>query len=382
MSPEVGESHRMTNEVGQDSTNEGTEPSEEVAPETRNEPSGRAWSLTGWFWQGQRAQELKRELRQRSPRTEALALRAQATLAAARNLKPEEGETKSASAIVASLYLDAVHWSLEALSEAARPFDPSSGDKAALPEVEGIAHNPELKSSSVTSSSRQGFNPELCARFVQKNLEGAVLTYEKLRAQSATALWEVALDARELADLDRLAEATLDDAERPSRELDDIWFARLVRLVVPLVLLTAVALAGAAAIHRAQVLAETQFAWEASSKYPAEKGCESPQQECAESRFFFCTDNEDKPWIRFDLGETRSISRVLVKNRTDCGGCAERAVPLAIEVSEDGKSWKEVARQTDSFEEWKAKFPAEQARWVRLRAQKRTFLHLQQVRIH
>lgn len=347
----------MTNEVGQDSTNEGTQAPAEAAAGAHTETPARTWSLVDWLWQGQKARELKRELSQRSPRTENFVLRANATLTAARNLKPEEGGEKGAIAIVASLYLDAVQWALEALSAS------------------------ESESSPV-ESSRRSIGEALRVRLAQKNLESAVLTYEKLQNLDTTALWETELSSREVEQLDQLAQATLDDAERPSRELDNIWFARLVRVVVPLVLLTAGALAGGAAIQRAQLLAETQFPWEASSKFPAEKGCESPHQECAETRFFFCTDNENRPWIRFDLGKTRSVSRVTVKNRTDCAGCAERAVPLVIEVSEDGENWKEIARQAETFEEWKAKFPPAQARWLRLRAEKRTFLHLQQVRIH
>lgn len=380
MSHWAGESHRMTNEVEQDSTNEGQQ-SQTAAAEMRTETPRRTWSFAGWLWQGARARELRHELTQRSPRTEALILRARASLAAARNLKTEEGEEKGPDAIVAHLYLDAVRWSLEAMSEAVRPAELASLDTAPATEDALEARETEGAERTITSSSRTAINSEHLARLAQGDFQSAAQTYEKLQSLEAAALWEVDWDVRQLKELDQLAQAALDAVERPSRELDNIWFARLVRIIVPLVVLTAGALGGTAAVHRATVLAETQYPWKASSTYSAEKGCESPHQECAETRFFFCTDHQDNPWVEFDLGKSAPVSRIVVKNRTDCGGCAERAVPLVVEVSQDRETWKEVARQKDSFVDWKAQFPAEEARWVRLRSLKRTYLHLQQVRI-
>lgn len=118
-------------------------------------------------------------------------------------------------------------------------------------------------------------------------------------------------------------------------------------------------------------------AWLASSTYP-EWGCASPQQDCA-GPYFFSTQEEDAPWIEFDLGGLHQISRIQIVNRKDC--CAERAAPLLVEVSGDKRQWKEVARHTNSFGTWNVRLEPTRARWLRLSAQKRTNLHLRRVRI-
>ncbi|MFZ5892378.1 MAG: discoidin domain-containing protein [Myxococcota bacterium] len=118
--------------------------------------------------------------------------------------------------------------------------------------------------------------------------------------------------------------------------------------------------------------------WRTSSTYQG--GCESPAQDCpAATAFFAHTLEEENPWIEFDLGSLQTISGVHVTNRTDC--CLERALPLVASVSSDQKTWKEVARTTQKFSDWKASFPAVQARWVRFEIPKRTNLHLRRVRI-
>jgi hypothetical protein len=93
----------------------------------------------------------------------------------------------------------------------------------------------------------------------------------------------------------------------------------------------------------------------------------------------FHTREEDHPWFEIDLGSPTTFSRVDVENRSDC--CADRAIPLIVQVSSDRHTWKEVARRTDSFATWHAKFEAQTARYVRLEAQRRTFLHLDSVEV-
>jgi hypothetical protein len=83
--------------------------------------------------------------------------------------------------------------------------------------------------------------------------------------------------------------------------------------------------------------------------------------------------------MEIDLGKVLEFSRVEVKNRTDC--CDERALPLAIEVSKDGKKWREVARKTELFTHWNASFDRVKARYVRTKALSRTFLHLEKVSV-
>jgi hypothetical protein len=82
-----------------------------------------------------------------------------------------------------------------------------------------------------------------------------------------------------------------------------------------------------------------------------------------------------------DLGQAYRISRVVVYNRTDC--CQERAVPLRIDVSEDGKDFKKVALRTEPFNpDWTAEFSRVKARYVRLTNLSPTYFHLTEVEVY
>ena len=99
----------------------------------------------------------------------------------------------------------------------------------------------------------------------------------------------------------------------------------------------------------------------------------------ASATFFFHTANEAKPSVTFDLKGPKYVSAVFVENRRDC--CAERAIPLVIEVSNDNKRFREVARQKDDFTTLAKRFSRVKARYVRLRVDKTSMLHLAAVRI-
>jgi hypothetical protein len=177
------------------------------------------------------------------------------------------------------------------------------------------------------------------------------------------------------------AAALCDEAETVRRETERVWRARSIKLGVVVALFVALAAGARVGLERAENARDLAAGkpWTASSKYP-EGGCQSPLQSCpGESRYFFCTGEQDNPWVEFDLGSPKAFSAVRVRKREDC--CAERAVPLVIEVGNDKKKWTEVAKRTSNFSEWKATFPKTTARYVRLRAPRRTFLHLTSVRI-
>ncbi|HVU01248.1 MAG TPA: discoidin domain-containing protein [Polyangiaceae bacterium] len=91
----------------------------------------------------------------------------------------------------------------------------------------------------------------------------------------------------------------------------------------------------------------------------------------------FHTDREENPYADFDMKTPRTISHVLLGNRRDC--CEERATPLVVEVSTDGSHFKEVFRRVEPFQSVSGTFPPTAARVVRVRALKRTWLHLEQV---
>jgi F5/8 type C domain len=94
----------------------------------------------------------------------------------------------------------------------------------------------------------------------------------------------------------------------------------------------------------------------------------------------FHTKEDDSPWLMIDLETPTSVASVDILNRQDC--CGERAIPLVVELSNDGKTWREVARRDELFTQWKAAFSAQDARYVRLRVPRKTYLHLQGIGIH
>jgi hypothetical protein len=181
--------------------------------------------------------------------------------------------------------------------------------------------------------------------------------------------------------LREFAEALLAPLDVPARQLEVVWVRRVARVggVVALLLAVALVVREVKAWQERQTDLAARATWTASSLgYGA---CTAPEQRCKESpTFFFHTAQEAHPWVMFDLKGTKVISAIFVENRRDC--CAERAVPLVVEVSTDNKRWKEVARQTSDFTTFAKRFSRVKARYVRLRVdQKVGILHLATVRI-
>jgi hypothetical protein len=92
------------------------------------------------------------------------------------------------------------------------------------------------------------------------------------------------------------------------------------------------------------------------------------------------SESQDHPWVQIDLGSRRPIHRMVVVNRLD--GLTDRAVPLLVETSSDGKDYKEYARQTVDFKTWNVKGPSTKARYVRLTILGQAILHLNEVEIY
>jgi hypothetical protein len=100
----------------------------------------------------------------------------------------------------------------------------------------------------------------------------------------------------------------------------------------------------------------------------------------APTRIIFCTQQELRPWYQIDLGQLTDFSRLTVVNRSDM--LPERAVPLVAQVSDDGKNWREVARQNDTFDTWRAALGKQRARFVKVYVDRETIFHLDAVRVH
>jgi hypothetical protein len=203
-----------------------------------------------------------------------------------------------------------------------------------------------------------------------------------LLRDSSDAEMEEQLDATatEAEGLAGVARALLDLTRAPERELQRAHVRRMMRAIIPLVIL-AFGVGGAAwiGVHfaRGPDLAEGK-PWKASSTY---RGF-SPEAGICDGRktsIFFHTNRENNPWVELDLAAPTTIGRVDIRNRHDC--CRDRAFPLAVEVSVDGQTWRELGRIEDPFTEWTLEFQPTKARYVRAKAMKRTFLHLESFEI-
>ncbi len=94
----------------------------------------------------------------------------------------------------------------------------------------------------------------------------------------------------------------------------------------------------------------------------------------------FHTKNEPNAWATIDLGESKSFSTVIVHNRADC--CKERAVPLQIQVSNNGTDFKTIAEKHELFDKWVVNDLAAKGRYVRLQLAATNSLHLAEVEIY
>jgi len=178
--------------------------------------------------------------------------------------------------------------------------------------------------------------------------------------------------------LESLSRSLITLIERPSATLRKLVQQRVIRLgmlvAIPLLVWAAVALQRQLNPY-ARDLARGK-PWRASSNLiPV---CVSPLQTCNDKvGFFFHTLEENRPWFEIDLGSMQKFAAVRVLNRTDC--CRERAVPLYIEVSNNGAIWTRVAQQDSNFTYWYADFPPVTSRFVRLISPRFTYLHLREV---
>jgi len=95
---------------------------------------------------------------------------------------------------------------------------------------------------------------------------------------------------------------------------------------------------------------------------------------------FHHTDEQTDPWIELRLRQFGEIRGIEVVNRDTHRA---RAVPLVIEVSEDGKTWQQVARWEKPDPSWRADLSKKpvRARFIRARKEGKACLHLVNFRI-
>lgn len=306
----------------------------------------RAWR---WFWQKETIQESRKRVAAKSHR----------------RVKLEQYAMTSAEAGDRALH-------------PVTPFRSGSGEVvAALLHKESIlATSQALGTSIVDLAQGEPLHAEV-SRALPQSVSFERLC-ELLSKPSATEGVEANLRVRsaEAEALAAVARSLLNVARADERRLQRALTRRFVHVGITVILVAlTVALAAeiGARIARGPDLAEGK-AWRASSSYagfsPEAGICDGNK-----TRIFFHTNLESQPWVELDLGAPTLIERVDVQNRRDC--CRDRAYPLAIEGSLDGQQWRELGRRSEPFSRWTLQFEPIQARYVRAKALKRTFLHLE-----
>jgi hypothetical protein len=97
----------------------------------------------------------------------------------------------------------------------------------------------------------------------------------------------------------------------------------------------------------------------------------------------FHSAEEDSPWWSVDLGEPFVLTRIRVFGRDDC--CFDQSVPLALEVSDDGSTYRKVTERTQPFSQadpWVVTPQEVVARYLRLRTLRKSYLVLGEVEVN
>ena len=305
--------------------------------------------VLGWLWQGATVAESRKRIDAKSERRKELeAFAATAAETGDRALRPVTPlRFGPGEAVSASLHSQSIRATLRALDSSAQ----------GLRDNEGLRGRIEEAVSGAISFER------LVELLVPPPGVDADEAWMQVTPNEAQALASA-------------ARALLDEARASERQLHDALLRRVVRttsfaFVVAVVAIVVVV--GGTRVLSGPNLAEGK-PWRASSTYrgfsPADGMCDKRK-----TAIFFHTNREQDPWVEIDLGQPTSIHRVDIRNRRDC--CRDRTFPLTIEVSTDGTQWTEVGTQTEPFSRWTLEFAPIPARYVRARARKRTFLHLE-----
>ena len=321
-------------------------------------PKSRIRRVLNWFWRGSQLKALRRDRAFETARGRELAERAKVTFELARRAgHPSEPLPGSGTAAAAELFRQACYWAVRAVAV----------DRGA-PTDEG--HTPWVS-----------LEPELAERARGQNADLTPLI-DLVEQGSFRDAWELNKEQQALrvTELSSAARALLDALAWRQAKRDALWLQRLVRIGGLLVLVAAVVFTVRWFSDRAEQSRDIAVgkSWRVSSS--GASSCTSPTQQCTESPdFFFHTNEERNPWVEIDLGAPTQFSAVRVENRHDC--CSDRALPLVIEVSNDQVNFRELSRRTAGFSSWLASFAPTKARYVRVRAARRTMLHLAQVRV-
>jgi len=327
---------------------------QETAVATARE-GGLSARMVDWFWRGSALAKARHALPEPGARSVLFAERARASAELAQNtlMASEPGATRNEGS-ACETYRQSIYWSLCARLAQAQPAFEADGERV-WDTLDGA-----LLLEAASSEDR-------VERLRSALRTGSFVYFADLPAEEQQA---------SLIELRKLSHALLVKLAERSVALDGIYQERAWRLALLAFFALGVALSPAILKKVVEARAELTLGkpWRASSTMVG-NGCTSPAQQCAESpNFFFHTLEEASPWVEFDLGTNRKISKVHIDNRADC--CSERADPLVIEVSADQKHWRKVSRHDGEFSSWEALFAPVNGRYLRVRLLKQNYLHL------
>lgn len=333
-------------------------PSLEAMPAEPAEPTRPAGpGVLEWFWRGKALREARARLVDLPSRQRVVLRRARAVAALGdRALDPiDAGRHGVTYQPALSLYREAAYWALLAQ----RPDGKGNGLAAAW----------SATPSEVLLGAAGGVEPLRAAQAALLEGSFAQVAEASPEAQEASARAAAAF-----------VHALVDRPDAAEREEGRLLLQRWARVLGTLAMVVGVtvgAIVGVRFATRGPDLAAGK-PWRTSSTGMT---CAPAQHRCgaATTDILFHTNDEESPWFEVDLQSEQVFSVVEVTNRSDC--CPDRALPLAIEVSSDRTGWQEVARRTEPFSVWRAKLPKYTARYVRLRAMRRTVLHLEGVAV-
>jgi hypothetical protein len=187
-----------------------------------------------------------------------------------------------------------------------------------------------------------------------------------------------------------------EDAEALTERLDaaTAWISTLVEARTPATIRrlrwTRVALLGAAVVL--VLVAAVSIA-----RFPSNLALHKPVQATAAAydttaagvvdgqlgRFGFHSQEDDAPFLTVDLQKPTKIAKVSVFGRGDC--CFDQSIPLELEISEDGASFRPVGQRTTAFSStnpWVVEMSPVVTRYVSVRAKHRGVLVLGEVEVY
>ncbi len=98
----------------------------------------------------------------------------------------------------------------------------------------------------------------------------------------------------------------------------------------------------------------------------------------------FHSQHESGAWLAIDLGKEQDVAAIAAFGRADC--CFTQSIPLALELSLDGRTYRRVGLRTTAFTQfdpWVTEFrPRARARFVRLKTLENANLVVSEVEVY